>query len=143
MATESYEERLLRSVGIPASAQRLDFVKGPDAGHWLDACISEDLARELWSKWNPDQEDRFEKRAFREAFTQMLSDFVGLGLNLERLRDVCTALPEPGHERSQWISLFEQAVAGRDKCRVRVVMSPGMYRDCAENRKDDEGEAWT
>ena len=110
-----------------AAVERLECV--PVAIGWhLASLVTEDVVDEVWTAWNPDNGNRVREPRFRRAFASLLSEGVAMGLSLTRFRDLSRRLPDPDEGAANWVPLFENAVAGRDKCSVRLLFSPARYQ---------------
>jgi flagellar biosynthesis component FlhA len=134
------------SLGIPAwDDAAIGWVHdlGAVVGNHLDLLVTEEVAKTLWTSWNPEQPSRIEDRAFRKAFTNILAEGVRLGFNVNRFRDIARSLPDPIDEGSNWTPLFEAAIAGQDRCKVRISFSPDRYRTyMSTNQAKEKETSW-
>ncbi|MEJ2427101.1 MAG: hypothetical protein P8101_22240, partial [Candidatus Thiodiazotropha sp.] len=135
-------DRVFDSLGVPADADTLERVQsaGADIGSQLDLLVTDKVAKRLWVSWNPEQAQRIEEPRFRKAFTHMLAEGVRLGFHVNRFRDMSRSLPEPVANGDNWAALFEGAVAGQDRCKVRISLSPERYRATMATNQDGEAD---
>jgi hypothetical protein len=136
---------LLNSLAVPRSEVTSPLFDRPaeELGAHLGMLITDNVVDEVWKSWNPHQIDRVAHPAFRRAFKTILTDCVSMGLSLNRIRDTCRKLPEPDEAGHNWTPLFEGAIAGRDKCTIRIHLSPGRHRTYTQiPSPDTPGETW-
>ncbi len=135
-------DRVFDSLGVPADEAAIERVRsaGADIGSQLDLLVTDEVAKRLWISWNPEQAHRFEETRFRKAFTHMLAEGVRLGFHVNRFRDMSRSLPDPVADGDNWAVLFEAAVAGQDRCKVRISFSPERYRAYMATNQDSEAE---
>src|SRR5262245_17786981 len=136
-------QRALRSVGLPELPWLLKWVEesGPNVGHFLGDLAVETLASSLWSTWFSEYYYR-RSPVFCHEFAELIADCLSMGLNVEHLRRVARSLPDPGPQRSNWVNFFEEAIAGKDKCRLRIILNPDYHHDCVESRAAVSGDSW-
>ncbi len=138
-------DRVFDSLGVPADADTLERVQsaGADIGSQLDLLVTDKVAKRLWVSWNPEQAQRIEEPRFRKAFTHMLAEGVRLGFHVNRFRDMSRSLPDPVANGDNWAALFEGAVAGQDRCKVRISFNPERYRAImATNQGNAADKSW-
>jgi hypothetical protein len=106
--------------------------------------VTDEVARNLWLEWNPDQSRRTEDAVFFKEFLNMLREGVSLGFKLERFRDVSRKLPQPGGEYRKWITCFEDAISGTDTVCSRVYLSRDQYQSFKRGHPDgaEKGDTW-
>jgi hypothetical protein len=102
--------------------------------------VTDEVAKTLWTSWNPEQPRRIEDSVFRKAFAHMLAEGVRLGFHVNRFRDIARSLPDPVADGSNWATLFEGAIAGQDRCKVRISFGPDRYRAYTSTNQDTEKE---
>ncbi|HRI50328.1 MAG TPA: FHIPEP family type III secretion protein [Pseudomonadota bacterium] len=134
--------RVLRSVGLPVTPQGIALVAelGPHAYRRLAELVTADVAADCLERWN---HPFFAKTdgSSPEPFRRALAGGVAMGLSLERFRDSTACLPL--YDEVAWTDFFESAVAGPDRCRIRIGLAPELYqRWVPESRKQGE-ESWS
>lgn len=134
-----WADRLLASLNIPASVPVCEWVisSGADAGLYLDLLVTDEVVDTMWSLWNAEQPGRIKNIKFRKAFKQLLSEGVRLGFCLSRFRDVSGSLPDPDDEAA-WAAAFEGVIAGQDRCKVRLYLSPSRYHTYIRSKQVNE-----
>ena len=121
---------LLSALGIPSSEAATAYIASlpPYVGDHLTRLVTDEVAAQVWRAWNADQVPRLDDRRFLRAFRAMLAEGVSMGLSVNRFRDVSRRLPDPDEDAMNWIPLFEEAATGRDRCSIRILLSPARFR---------------
>lgn len=134
---------VLESLDLPVTEQAVAFFDsvGLDGVHMLDVVVDDNLAAQIWRAWNGDDE-RIQNVRFRREFRRLLATAVSMGLSLERFRDMCTRLPEPTANGTNWIGAFERVAAGRGRCGVRVGLGPARFEHFQVPPTTEDESGW-
>jgi flagellar biosynthesis component FlhA len=109
-------------------SQSVAQINTADIWRYIRRLLSDSMARELWLRWNPQQNQRVSDPRFVRCFREFLADGLALGYRLNRFCGVSARLPEPDDEARNWIPFFEEAIDGDDCSTIRLVLSRQQYQ---------------
>lgn len=146
-STKTAAEQTLAALDLPLPddlAQRLAGVPEHDVWRHAGRLVTEQAARELWRRWNPERAQRAEDPRFLARFRRLMADGVELGYRLERFREISARLPDPGATGRSWIPLFEEAIAGDDCGVVRLFLSREQHQELRawQAQGSEKHETW-
>ena len=129
-------EAVLNSVGLPISDQAVNTVRSmaDRIGFHLAALMTDDLTKEIWGKWYPNQIQRLQSRDFRSALRELFADGLSIGFSVNRFREISRNLPDPIEGSINWIPYFEDAIEGKNNCSLRLCLSTTQFQKYNEDR---------
>lgn len=138
---------MLAALDLPASdeyARLSSDAQGQDLWRHARRLVTRETARHIWTSWQPASSARTDDARFLNHFRDLLADAIALGYRLERFRELAGHLPDPSAGARNWITPFEDVLAGDDCATVRVFLTRQQHQAFhASNRHPPpDGQTW-